>query len=309
MTQRAPYGLVTYLRSGVPRTGLLIDDGVTDLADVTDQPSYADMMSLLRRWREARERIEATASRGGSLDAIPIGKVQLLAPLPLPRTIYCAGANYADHVAEMARVANIEVPPNPRLNGGHPWHFIKSSNTVTGPGHDIVLPPASSKVDWEAELAVVIGVQAKDVAAESALEVIAGYAIGNDLSARDLSRRNEYPATSPFRYDWVSHKNFDGACPLGPMLVPAWLIADPQDLAIELTINGAVKQSSNTSEMIFSIAEQISFLSKRMTLWPGDVILSGCPAGVGSARGEFLKGGDVVTITIHGIGALTNRMR
>jgi 2-keto-4-pentenoate hydratase/2-oxohepta-3-ene-1,7-dioic acid hydratase in catechol pathway len=307
--QRAPYGLVTYLRSGVPRTGLLVDDGVTDLADVTDQPSYADMMLLLREWREARERIETAASRGGSLDAIPIGKVQLLAPLPLPRTIYCAGANYADHVAEMARVANIEVPPNPRLSGGHPWHFIKSSNTVTGPGHNIVLPPASSKVDWEAELAVVIGVQAKDVAVESALEVIAGYTIGNDLSARDLSRRNEYPLASPFRYDWVSHKNFDGACPLGPMLVPAWLIADPQDLAIELTINGAVKQSSNTSEMIFSIAEQISFLSKRITLWPGDVILSGCPAGVGSARGEFLKGGDIVTITIRGMGALTNRMR
>jgi 2-keto-4-pentenoate hydratase/2-oxohepta-3-ene-1,7-dioic acid hydratase in catechol pathway len=306
--QRAPYGLVTYLRSGVPRTGLLIDDGVTDLADVTNQPSYADMMLLLRGWREARERIETAANRGGSLDAIPIGKVQLLAPLPLPRTIYCAGANYADHVAEMARVANIEVPPNPRLSGGHPWHFIKSSNTVTGPGHNIVLPPASSKVDWEAELAVMIGVQAKDVAVESALEVIAGYTIGNDLSARDLSRRNEYPLTSPFRYDWVSHKNFDGACPLGPMLVPAWLIADPQDLAIELTINGAVKQSSNTSEMIFSIAEQISFLSKRITLWPGDVILSGCPAGVGSARGEFLKGGDIVTITIRGMGALTNRM-
>jgi 2-keto-4-pentenoate hydratase/2-oxohepta-3-ene-1,7-dioic acid hydratase in catechol pathway len=93
------------------------------------------------------------------------------------------------------------------------------------------------------------------------------------------------------------------------MLVPSWLIADPQDLAIELSVNGVVKQSSNTSEMIFSIAEQISFLSKRITLWPGDVILSGCPAGVGSARGEFLKGGDVVTITIHGLGVLTNRMR
>jgi 2-keto-4-pentenoate hydratase/2-oxohepta-3-ene-1,7-dioic acid hydratase in catechol pathway len=307
--QRAPYGLITYLRSGVPRTGLLIDDGVIDLADITDQPSYADMMLLLHGWREARERIETAASRDGNLDAIPIRNVQLLAPLPLPRTIYCAGANYADHVAEMARVANMEVPPNPRLNGGHPWHFIKSSNAVTGPGQNVVLPPASSKVDWEAELAVVIGVQAKDVAVESALGVIAGYTIGNDLSARDLSRRNEYPATSPFRYDWISHKNFDGACPLGPMLVPSWLIADPQDLAIELSVNGAVKQCSNTREMIFSIAEQISFLSKRITLWPGDVILSGCPAGVGSARGEFLESGDVVTITIDGMGALTNRMR
>jgi 2-keto-4-pentenoate hydratase/2-oxohepta-3-ene-1,7-dioic acid hydratase in catechol pathway len=206
--QRAPYGLITYVRSGAPRTGLLIGNGVTDLADVTDQPTYADMMLLLRGWRKARERIETAAGRGGGLDAIPVDEVQLLAPLPLPRTIYCAGANYADHVAEMARVANLGVPPNPRLNGGHPWHFIKSSNAVTGPGHNIVLPPASSKVDWEAELAVVIGVQAKDVAVEGALEMIAGYTIGNDLSARDLSRRNEYPATSPFRYDWISHKNF-----------------------------------------------------------------------------------------------------
>ena len=131
--QRAPYGLITYLRSGAPRTGLLIEDGVTDLADVTDQPAYADMMLLLRGWREARS-VSRLPPAVAVLMRSPIDKVQLLAPLPLPRTIYCAGANYADHVAEMARVANIEVPPNPRLHGGQPWHFIKSSNAVTGPG-------------------------------------------------------------------------------------------------------------------------------------------------------------------------------
>jgi 2-keto-4-pentenoate hydratase/2-oxohepta-3-ene-1,7-dioic acid hydratase in catechol pathway len=137
---------------------------------------------------------------------------------------------------------------------------------------------------------------------------VAGYTIANDLSARDLSRREGLPETSSFKNDWVGQKCFDGSCPLGPWIVPAADIPNPHDLAIELSVNSEVKQSSNTSEMIYSINEQIADLSSRMTLWPGDVILTGTPAGVGSARGEFLNPGDVIRISIDGIGELINRI-
>jgi 2-keto-4-pentenoate hydratase/2-oxohepta-3-ene-1,7-dioic acid hydratase in catechol pathway len=162
-------------------------------------------------------------------------------------------------------------------------------------------------VDWEAELGVVIGRRAKNVSVDRALDVIAGYTIGNDLSARDVSRRQGISDTSPFKFDWVAQKCFDGACPLGPWIVPAEDVPDPHNLKIELTVNGVVKQSSNTSELIFDISEQIAHLSEKITLHPGDVILTGTPAGVGAGRGEFLKAGDEVRITIERVGELVNR--
>src|SRR5262249_55379078 len=245
----------------------------------------------------------AGASRAGALD---LGQVRLLAPIPLPGAIYCAGANYRDHVLEMARAQNIKPEPDPHTLGLKAWHFIKSSRCVVAPDTAVALPAYSSKVDWEAELGVVIGRHAKNVPMERALDYIAGYTIGNDLSARDASRRAGISDTSPFKFDWVGQKCFDGACPLGPWIVPADDIPDPHALKIELTVNGVVKQSSNTSELIFNVVEQIAHLSERITLHPGDVILTGTPAGVGAGRGEFLKAGDEVRITIEGIGELRN---
>jgi 2-keto-4-pentenoate hydratase/2-oxohepta-3-ene-1,7-dioic acid hydratase in catechol pathway len=234
--------------------------------------------------------------------------VRLLAPLPMPGTIYCAGANYRDHVLEMARAQNIQPEPDPHTLGLKAWHFIKSSRCVVGPDTVVPLPTHAKKIDWEAELGVVIGRRAKNIALERALDAVAGYTIGNDLSARDVSRRPGISDTSPFKFDWVAQKNFDGACPLGPWIVPASDVPDPHKLKIELTVNGVVKQSSNTSELIFNIAEQISHISEKITLHPGDVILTGTPAGVGAGRGEFLKAGDEVKITIERIGELTNRL-
>ncbi len=161
-------------------------------------------------------------------------------------------------------------------------------------------------VDWEAELTAVIGRPARNVSIERALDHVAGYTIANDLSARDLTKRPHVSDTSPFKFDWLGQKNFDGGCPLGPWIVPAEDIPDPQNVALKLWVNDVIKQDSHTSKMIFTLAEQIAHLSTMITLQPGDLILTGTAAGVGLARKEFLKPGDVVKIWIENIGTLTN---
>ena len=163
-------------------------------------------------------------------------------------------------------------------------------------------------VDWEVELAAVIGKVARDVPVARALEAVAGYTIANDLSARDVMKRDKNPATSPFHYDWLSQKCFDGACPLGPWIAPADDIPDPQNLALRLWVNGTLMQDSHTSKMIFSTAEQIAMLSSRVTLYPGDLVLTGTPAGVGTPRRLFLKAGDTVKLWIESIGEMSHTM-
>jgi 2-keto-4-pentenoate hydratase/2-oxohepta-3-ene-1,7-dioic acid hydratase in catechol pathway len=266
------------------------------------------MLNLLADWSAAQERIQSAIERASTakLAGQALSSVKILAPLPVPGTLFCAGANYSDHVAEMAKVANIEPDPDPHSLGLGSWHFIKSARSVIGPEDAIEIPAGSQKLDWEVELAAVIGLKTRNIPLEQALTCVAGYTIANDLSARDLSRRNGIAVHSPFRFDWLAHKSFDTACPLGPCIVPAAQIADPQNLAISLSVNGEIKQNSNTSKMIFTVAEQIADISRRLTLWPGDVILTGTPAGVGSATGQFLKSGDQVSARIAGIGELKN---
>ena len=174
----------------------------------------------------------------------------------------------------------------------------------------MTLPAHSKTVDWELEVAVVIGRTCKDVSEGRAMDYIAAYTLVNDLSARDHLRRPGVKPNSgsPMEYDWVSHKNWDGACPIGPWLVPAAAIADPMNLPLKLWVNDELMQDSNTNQLIYNYAEIISFLSHRCTLYPGDVIATGTPAGVGTPRGIFLKRGDVVRINVEGIGTLTNTM-
>ena len=204
------------------------------------------------------------------------------APLLWPYTIYCAGANYADHAAEMARRMNRPPEPDPHTQGLKAWHFIKAARAITDPGATVKISDISDKVDWEVELAAVIGRPARDVPEEKALSYVAGYTCANDLSARDRGPRPNISDTSPFKADWTKHKSFDGSCPLGPWIVPASDIGDPQKLGLKLWVNGVLKQDSNTNDMIFNLAEQIAQLSSGMTLYPGDLILTGTPAGVGS---------------------------
>jgi len=304
----ANYKLVMYQAAQGPRAGFVVGEEIFDLAGLTGKLSYTTTLGVLDDWESAQAILDTaiTKAKNGMIKPIPLDQVRLLAPVLYPSAIFCAGANYVDHMLEMAAVQKIEPDPNPRGLGLNPWHFIKASRSVVGTQAIIPMPVHSKRVDWEAELAAVMGRPAKNVSLDKALEYVAGYTVANDLSARDFSTRPHLAATSPFRYDWVSQKSFDGACPLGPWIVPAREVSDPQNLAIKLWVNDALKQDSHTSQMIFSLAEQVAHLSTRITLHPGDLILTGTPAGVGLAKREFLKAGDVVRVWIERIGTLTN---
>jgi 2-keto-4-pentenoate hydratase/2-oxohepta-3-ene-1,7-dioic acid hydratase in catechol pathway len=280
------------------RPGILLEERVYEV------DGYESVRAILNDWpRFAKKKWTPGKARGQ-----PLKKVKLLAPLLDAGTIYCAGANYTDHMEEMARAQNRPPGPNMKELGEKPWHFIKASASVTGPGAVVKLPAYSKAVDWEVELAAVIGRTAKDLPVEKALDCVAGYTIANDLSARDAMRRDKVPPGTPFHYDWVSQKCFDGACPLGPWIVPAAQIGDPQRLGLKLWVGDELMQDSNTGKMIFSTAEQIAMLSSRVTLRPGDVILTGTPAGVGLPRGRFLRPGETVRLWIEGIGELEHRV-
>src|SRR3954452_20100070 len=187
----ASFRLMTYETREGPRAGMICGDAAFDVAGATGEPRYNSVMGILSDWQRAKGVLAGFADRAGSsgAGALDLGSVRLLAPLPMPGAIYCAGANYRDHVLEMARAQNINPEPDPHTLGLKAWHFIKSSHCVAAPNATLPLPAHSKKVDWEAELAVIIGRPARNVPVEKALDVVAGYTIGNDLSARDVSRR------------------------------------------------------------------------------------------------------------------------
>lgn len=302
------YRLFSYSSDGAARAGVAVGTQMFDAAAFADEPLYADMLGVLANWGTADRRLAALSEKamGSQVAAQPLGTVQLLAPVLYPGNIFCAGANYKDHVAEMARSMKQPVGPNAKELGELPWHFIKvSRSAVVGTNAVARLPSYCTDIDWEIELAAVIGTPAKDVPIERALDYVAGYTIANDLSARDIGRKHT-SLGSPFYYDWITMKNFDDSCPLGPWIVPASQIPDPQSLALKLWLNGELMQNSHTSQMIFSVAEQISMLSSRLTLQPGDIVLTGTPAGVGLPRGIFLKSGDLLRLWIENIGELNH---
>ncbi len=214
------------------------------------------------------------------------------APFAHPGNIICIGANYHDHVAEMP------VPMTPT----YPYAFLKPvRNTLRATGEPVVAPRHVRMMDWEAELGVVIGRTCKNVRVEEALDHVAGYINVNDLSARDWIASR--PAVG---IDWLIHKGHDGFAPTGPYFVPATFVPDPQDLPVVLSVNGTVKQNSTTGQMIFGVAEIIAHLTTAMTLFPGDIIATGTPAGVGHGRNppEYLKPGDEIRMEIGSLGTL-----
>lgn len=212
-------------------------------------------------------------------------------PIERPQKIVCVGLNYKDHAEEQG----VDLPERPLL-------FAKWPNALIGPGEPIVLPAISTKVDYEAELGVVIGSRVRGVSVENALEAVAGYVCLNDVSARDLQFSDG---------QWVRGKSLDTFCPVGPRLAPASEIPNPQALRIRAILNGEVMQDSTTANMVFGVAEIIAFVSQAITLEPGDLIATGTPAGVGIFRDPkvLLEDGDEITIEIEGIGALTNPVR
>jgi 2,4-didehydro-3-deoxy-L-rhamnonate hydrolase len=212
-------------------------------------------------------------------------------PIERPSKIVCVGLNYRDHAEEQGS----PLPERPIL-------FAKWPNTLSGPGDPIVVPEVSQQVDYEAELGVVIGARVKNVSAENALETVRGYLCLNDVSARDLQFSDK---------QWTRGKSPDTFCPVGPALVPAADVPDPQVLRIRAILNGQVMQDSTTANMVFGVAALIAFITQAITLEPGDLIATGTPAGVGAFRDPpvFMQPGDEVTIEIEGLGALTNPVR
>ena len=294
-----PFALLTYVGPAGPRCGIASGDGFVDAAEATGIAKDISMNAILDDWDVSLYRLRKAVGRG---QIMPLSEAKLLAPL-LPGAIYCAGANYKDHVANMAKNTGLPLEPNPREAGLLPWHFMKPFSTVVGDRATVSVHSAA--LDWEAELVAVIGKTAFQVPVERALEYVAGYTMANDLSARDFAIRTAEADRSPFKYDWIGQKCFNGSCPLGPWIVPASAIPNPQSVSIGLSVNGQVRQDSNTDQMIFTLAEQIAHLSSRLTLRAGDIILTGTPAGVGGETGQFLKSGDVVRVALEGLGLLT----
>ena len=216
--------------------------------------------------------------------------VRLEAPIQRPQKMICVGQNYREHILEMGR----ELPEYPVL-------FAKFANAIIGPEDNIPFHPISEQLDYEAEFAFVIGKRAKNVSEEDALDYVAGYTIGNDVTYRDIQRRTP---------QWLQGKSVDGSAPLGPWLVTSDEIADPSRLDISLSVNGERRQKSNTANLVFTIPKLVAFISELMTLEPGDIIMTGTPAGVGFAMEPqgFLKGGDVVRIEVEKIGVLENKV-
>jgi|SRR5579883_521922 2-keto-4-pentenoate hydratase/2-oxohepta-3-ene-1,7-dioic acid hydratase in catechol pathway len=227
-----------------------------------------------------------------------LDSVHLAAPIPRPRkNIMCLGRNYYEHAVESYRAHGEERP-----QGDAPVIFTKATTTINDPYGKIVIDPTvSDKIDWEAELAVIIGKTGKNIPEEEALSYVFGYTVLNDVTARDLQDKFK---------QFFKGKSLDGYCPLGPWIVTADEIPDPQQLSLRLRVNGVLKQEGHTSDMIYSVKTIISILSQGMTLEPGDIIATGTPSGVGFARNppEFLKAGDVVETEIDGIGGLRNEV-
>jgi ureidoglycolate lyase len=278
--------LMTFeVESGL-RTGAVVGDGIVDL---TAAGLPARMIDLIADW--PRLEAKARAAADTTKPQFKLSQVHLHAPVPDPQKILAIGLNYADHIAESG-----QAKPDKQI-----W-FSKLPNAVNGPYDPIELPKASSAIDYEAELVVVIGKRCRHVSKADAVSVVFGYAAGNDVSVRDWQFHTA---------QWVVGKSFDTHAPIGPWIVTSDEIGDPHALGIRALVNGEMRQNSNTSNLVFNVFDQIAYLSQAMTLMPGDMIFTGTPGGVGMAMKppSFLKAGDVVRIEIDKIGALEATMR
>jgi 2-keto-4-pentenoate hydratase/2-oxohepta-3-ene-1,7-dioic acid hydratase in catechol pathway len=232
---------------------------------------------------------------------VPANSVKRLVPIPNPDKILCLAGNYPKHVSERGGIA-VERKET------FPYVFTKPNSTLTNPGDPIVLPkPSPNHIDWECELAIVIGRTCRDASEQNALDFVAGYTIVNDVSDREFKPNpNRKPRERDKFFDWLHGKWHDTFCPLGPSILMADSLTDPTSFSLELSVNGEVMQSDTTNSMIFPVPHIISFISSWITLQPGDIIATGTPSGVGSARGRYLRPGDIVEASISNIGVLKN---
>lgn len=306
--------LITFQSNGENRIGAVIDNQVIDLhyayrtllesqgqlraKQIAEAYIPSNMVEFLQGGNESLS--IAKEAVGFVLNSIKkfqypvvrsISEIKIEAPILNPGKMICVGHNYREHILEMGR----ELPTNPVV-------FAKFSNTIIGPQDDIPFFPISEQLDYEAEFAFVIGKRARNVSQENALEYVAGYTIVNDVTYRDIQRRT---------LQWLQGKSVEGSAPMGPWLITRDELPDPSGLSVVLTVNGEQRQSTNTSNLVFTVPFLVEFLSNLMTLEPGDVILTGTPGGVGVAMNPptFLKDGDVVRIEIDKVGVLENRVK
>ena len=296
-----------------PHLGIVQDDEVLDV-DLVGQALKLDlpdqMLDLIDRYeyylpglqalqeKAAGRRFSEVKSFSDIGAAHDLDDVQLVAPIPRPRkNVLCVATNYLDHIKETAGIRGLagDVPE-------YPVFFTKAPTSIIGPDAEVIIDPTvSSEIDWEAELGVILGKSGKNIREEDALSYVFGYTVLNDITARDLQSRHK---------QFFKGKSLDTTCPIGPWIVTADEIADPQHLGISLRVNGETKQDANTEFMIFPITTLISVLSQGMTLEAGDIIATGTPSGVGFSRkpAEFLKAGDSVEAEVEKIGVLRNRV-
>jgi 2-keto-4-pentenoate hydratase/2-oxohepta-3-ene-1,7-dioic acid hydratase in catechol pathway len=295
--------LSTYLHDGQQSCGIITEKGIIDIGSGTDG-KVRSIHQILAEGDPAMAEIAGLAD--SAKDFIRIEDVKLLSPIPRPGKIIGLAGNYEKHIIEGGFKLGLTESPR---SSTVPRPFLMPGTVITGPDCEIPWPAFSEEIDYEVELAVVIGKAANCVSPDEALDYVAGYTIANDISARSVTfKENRKDRPWDEFFDWLGGKWSDGFLPLGPYLATADEIEDVQTLELKLSVNGRVRQKANTSQMIFTVADIVSFLSFLMTLEPGDVIATGTPEGVAMATGEFLQPGDKIECKIENLGTLTNTL-
>jgi 2-keto-4-pentenoate hydratase/2-oxohepta-3-ene-1,7-dioic acid hydratase in catechol pathway len=302
------YRLLTYRsEDGHPRAGILVGDRVHPVPEALgaiDGVDTSSVLGLLQGWTVAAGALREAAARSAPARGLPLDGLTLEPPILYPGAVFATGGNYPDHLQEMADKYGRKLS---KYKVAEPFFTMKTSaHSAIGQGAPIRYPRFSSRLDYEAEIGIVIGRYVDNVSADRAMEAIAGYLIVNDLSARDHARRECLP--DQVVHDWLGQKCFRDSMPIGPYLTPAEFVPDPYDMRIRLWVNGELRQDGNSGKMLYPLAEQIAYLSRHLTLRPGDVISTGCPSGVGAASDRFLAVGDEIRIEVSHCGTLVNRV-
>ncbi|WP_216907460.1 fumarylacetoacetate hydrolase family protein [Nocardia noduli] len=310
------YALGTFTDGIDQFAGLITGDRVLRFEPDRLVKGPATVRSLLENWEFVRSRLPDLVESALGADGIPLSELRVQAPLE-PRQIFQAGANYRTHVAEImisGRAADDERSPDElrraaeemmdeRARIGSPFFFAGLPAAICGPDDDVLLPPESAQVDWEVELTIVVGATARRVTRERAMDYVAGYTVCNDISARDLQFPVEH---QPLGGDWMRAKNRPTFLPTGPFVVPAELVGDYRDLELTLDLNGERKQQDTADHLLFDVPTLIAAASAATTLYPGDLILTGSPAGNGGRWQRWLRPGDLIEASITGLGSQHN---
>lgn len=297
--------LVTYGRNQSILCGMLETDHLIDVPSVWQGPNPPrSVKEMLQRGPACLDQL-AELTRSSEV-LTPLDSVKLLAPIPRPGKVIGLAGNYSEHIKEAG--LSLGLSDSPRKTTV-PRPFLMPATVVIGTDREIPWPAYSEQIDYELELAVIMGKRANRIKPDDAIEYVAGYAIANDVSARSVTFATGR-AKRPWDefYDWLNGKWADGFLPIGPYLLTRDAVADVQNLDMTLTVNGEMRQKANTCQMIYPVADIVSFLSRIMTLEPGDVIATGTPAGVAMATGRFLQPGDTIECTIENLGTLTNTL-